>query len=111
MSSYSLFLYCRRLPHPGGLPWRVGTYLKSEFYRSNDISATSPRLCQDLLQPLIVDLAELFDADLGIPDLGERRAAEAAENVADSPNGETDDQEAHDGGHHRLAEPIGRGFS
>ena len=68
-------------------------------------------MARKLLQPIIVERAELLDRDLGAPDLGHGRAAEAAENVADAPNREADDQEAHDGGHHRFAEPIGRGVS
>jgi len=34
-----------------------------------------------------------------------------AENIADPPDREADDQEADHGGHHDLAEPVGRGFS
>jgi hypothetical protein len=68
-------------------------------------------LTAELLQPVIVDLAELLDADLGIPDLGEGRAAEAAENVADPPDREAEGQEADHGKHDALAEPAGRGFA
>ena len=40
-----------------------------------------------------------------------RTVETAAEDVADPPDRETNDQEADYGGHHRLAEPVGRGFS
>ena len=68
-------------------------------------------LAAELLQPVIVDLAELLDRDLGAPDLGDRRAAEAAENVADPPDREAEDKEADHGDHDDLAEPVGRGFA
>src|SRR5262249_1427472 len=65
-----------------------------------------PDLASDLLQALVIDLPELLDPDLGVADLGEAGPAEAAENVAGSPDREAYDQEAHDGRHDRLAEPI-----
>ena len=65
----------------------------------------------ELLQPIIVDLAELLDGDLGAADLGEGGAAKAAKNVADSPDREADHEEADHGGHDDLAEPVGRGFA
>ena len=39
-------------------------------------------------------------------DLGQARLAEPAENVADAPDREADDQEAHDDTHDGLAEPV-----
>src|SRR5262245_3267384 len=48
-------------------------------------------LAADLLQALVVDLAELLGADLGMADLGQAGAAEATENVADAPDREADD--------------------
>ena len=65
----------------------------------------------ELLQPIIVDLAELLDGDLGAADLGEGGAAKAAKNVADSPDREADHEETDHGGHDDLAEPVGRGFA
>src|SRR5215468_4472608 len=73
-----------------------------------DRAAELPRI---LLQPIVVQSPELLDCNFGTPDLGDGGAAEAAENVTDSPDRETDHQEADNGGHHRLAEPVGRGFS
>ena len=68
-------------------------------------------LAAELLQPIVVDLAELLDRDLGVADLGDGRTAEAAENVADAPDREAEHQKADDGGHDDLAEPVGRGFA
>ena len=75
---------------------------------AGDRAAELPR---KLLQAVVVEHAELVDRDLGAPDLGRRGPTEAAENVADSPDREADDQKADDAGHDRFAEPIGRGFS
>src|SRR5205823_4794709 len=63
-----------------------------------------------LLQSFVVEIAELLDRDLGAADLRNRGAAEAAENIADPPDREADDQEADHPGHDRFAEPVGRGF-
>src|SRR5262249_22529733 len=68
-------------------------------------------LASILLQPIVVQSPELLDCNFGMPDLCDGGAAETAENVADPPDRETDHQEADNGGHHRLAEPVGRGFS
>ncbi len=62
-------------------------------------------------KPVIIKRAELLDRDLGPADLGHGRAAEAAEDVADSPDGEAQDQDADNGGHHGLANPVGRRFA
>ena len=40
----------------------------------------------ELLQPVLIELAELLDADFGAADLGHGRLAETAENVADAPD-------------------------
>ena len=69
------------------------------------------QLLAELLEPLIVLLAELVDRNLGAADLGDRRDAEPAENVADAPDAEADDEEQHDRRHDDAAEPVGRGFS
>src|SRR5262249_24043544 len=68
-------------------------------------------LARELLQAIVVEHAELIDGELGAADLGHRGTAEAAENVADSPDREADDQKAEDGGQDDLAEPVGRGFA
>ena len=47
-------------------------------------------LAAELLQAVVVDLAELLDRDFGAADLGDRGAAEAAENVADAPDREAE---------------------
>ncbi len=54
----------------------------------------SPDLAAELLQPVVVNRSELLDADFGVPHLGERGAAEAAENVADAPDGEAQREQA-----------------
>ena len=60
----------------------------------------------ELLEPFRVDLAELIGRNLGLADLGERRLAEPLEDVGNAPNCETDNQNAHHGGHDNLAEPV-----
>jgi hypothetical protein len=67
-------------------------------------------LAAELLQALGVILAELFDRDLGVADLERRIEPEAAENIADAPDREADDQAAHDDAHHGLADPGRSGF-
>ncbi len=64
----------------------------------------------DLLQLVGVILAKLLDRNFGAADLGHRIGAEAAENVADAPDREADDQAAHDDGHEGLADPGRSGF-
>jgi hypothetical protein len=60
----------------------------------------------ELLQLFRVDLAKLLGRNLGLADRGERRLAEPLEDVGDTPDCETDDQNAHHGGHDNLAEPV-----
>ena len=69
------------------------------------------QLLAELLQPLVILLAELLDRNLGAADLGHGGDAEPAENVADAPDAEADDQEQHDRRHDDAAEPVGRGLS
>ena len=47
-------------------------------------------LADQLLQTVVVLLAELLDADFGAADLGQRRTSEALEYVADAPDREDD---------------------
>ena len=68
-------------------------------------------LAAELLQALVVDLAELVDGDLGAADLGDGRAAEAAEDVADAPDREADGDQAEHDAHDGLAEPIAGGLA
>src|SRR5262249_23004603 len=56
-------------------------------------------------------VAELIDRDLGASDLGHGVDTETAENIADAPDSEADDQKPDHRRHDDLAEPIGRGFS
>ena len=63
-------------------------------------------LAADLLQPVGIELAEFVDRNLGMADLGQRRLAEAPEDVGDAPDAETDDQYAHHHGHNGFAEPV-----
>jgi len=70
----------------------------------------TPELAGKLLQPIVVERAELLDGQFGASDLGDGRAAETAKNIADAPDREADHQEADNGGHHRFAEPGGGGF-
>jgi len=68
-------------------------------------------LAAKLLQAILVSLPEAFDRDFGIANLGEARAAEAAKNVVDPPNGKAAGQHRHDDTHDTAAKPIFRGFS
>ena len=68
------------------------------------------QLAAELLQPVLVELAEGIDADFGAADLGDRVGAEAAENVADAPDAEADGDQAEHDAHDGAADPIGRGF-
>ena len=68
------------------------------------------QLAAELLQPVLVELAEGIDADLGAADLGDRGCAEAFEDVADAPDAEADGDQAEDDAHDGAADPIGGGF-
>ena len=68
------------------------------------------QLAAELLQPVLVELAEGIDADFGAADLGDGGGAEAAENVADAPDAEADGDQAEDDAHDGAADPIGGGF-
>ena len=68
------------------------------------------QLAAELLQPVLVELAECIDTDLGAADLGDRRCAEAVEDVADAPDAEADGDQAEDDAHDGAADPIGGGF-
>ena len=70
-----------------------------------------PDLAAKLLELVGIADAELVNRDLGAADLGDREYAEAAENIADAPDAEADDQEPDHRSHDGLADPIGRGFS
>src|SRR5438105_2432027 len=88
--------------------------LRSSKYlvRTSVLGGDRPaQLARILLEPLVIKIAELIDRKFGPPDLCDGRAAKAAENVANSPDGKADDQKADDRGHDHLAEPIGRGFA
>src|SRR5262249_55643226 len=61
-------------------------------------------------QPVLIGLPERLDLDFGAADLGERRLAETAENVANAPNAEAYGNQAEQDAHDRPAEPVGRGF-
>ena len=67
-------------------------------------------LAADPLQLVGVILPELLDRDFRTADLGHRIGAEAAENIADAPDREADDQAAHDDAHDGLADPGRGGF-
>src|SRR5262249_52545045 len=69
------------------------------------------QLTADLLETVVVGLPELLDGNLGVADLGEGRTAVAAENVADAPDAERQNKEAHHSGHDAFAEPGGGGFA
>ena len=60
----------------------------------------------ELLQLVRVDLAELLRRNLGAANFRQGRLAESLEDVGDAPNCETDNQNAHHGGHDNLAEPV-----
>ena len=54
-----------------------------------------PQLAADLLQAVGIELTELLGRNFGLADLDCRIEPEAAENVADAPDREADDQSAH----------------
>src|SRR3954468_4740557 len=62
-------------------------------------------------EAIVVDLAELLGGDLGRADLGDGGAAEAAKNVADSPNRKADRDHAENDPHHDPPEPVGGGLT
>src|SRR5262249_54429427 len=68
------------------------------------------QLAPELLQLLVVAHAELLDRNLRAADLGHRGDPETAENIADAPDPEADDQEPDHSRHDDFSEPIGRGF-
>src|SRR5262249_48203311 len=97
----------------------IKKYLGYNLPRDPAIKAERARLFErdrpaqpatQLLEPLVIDAAELLDRDFGPSDLGERRPTEAAKNVADPPDRETDHQHGDHDEHDRLAEPVGRGL-
>jgi hypothetical protein len=63
-----------------------------------------------LLQAVVVELTELFNGNLGVSYGGHGVASESPEDVADAPDRETDDKEAHDNSHDGFAEPSRRSF-
>src|SRR5262249_33709680 len=69
------------------------------------------QLAADLLEAVAVELPELLDRNLGVADFGEGRTAVAAENVADTPDPEGQDEKPDHGGHDAFAEPGGGGFA
>ena len=68
-------------------------------------------LAADPLHALVIGLAKLLDRNFGATNLGERRAAVAAENVVDAPDRKAQGQDSHDDAHHGAAEPIRGGFT
>ena len=68
------------------------------------------QLAAELLQPVLVELAERVHADFGAADLGNGGLAESAEDIADTPDAEADGNEAQDHAHDDAADPIGGGF-
>ena len=64
-----------------------------------------------LLQVVVIGLAELLDGYLGVADLGDGRASEAAKDIADAPDRERHDEAPDDQAHDRLAEHTGRRFT
>ena len=77
------------------------------FLRRNRLA----EIVAHLIEPIAIDLLEFGDADLGIANLGKRRAAEARENVVDAPKAEHACQQKHHCGHNDAAEPVFGGFS
>ena len=63
-------------------------------------------LTAELLQPLGVGLAEGLDRNLRAADCRKLGLAESLEDVGNTPDTETDDQNAHHHGHDGLAEPV-----
>ena len=95
----------------GGVRDQLGDDLPVKTERAGLVGRErAPKAAAELLQAVVVEAAELLDRNLGSANLGGGVLSEAAENVADAPDREADDQQAHDDGHHGLAEPIGSGF-
>ena len=91
---------------------QLGDHLAVDPERTRLIHRELPaELAAELLQAVIVNLAELLDRDLGMANLGDGRTPKAAEHVADAPDRETEHEKAHHGGHDDLADPVGRGFA
>ena len=68
-------------------------------------------LAAELLDAIVVDLAELGDRDLGRADLRDGGLAESAEDVADSPDRKAYGDQAEDDPHDDPPEPIGGGLA
>jgi hypothetical protein len=89
--------FCDRLLQHGAVePEHAGLLLRQG----------TAELAANLLQPIGIDLPELVDRDLSPAHRGSRRLSEAAEDIGDAPDAETDDQNAHDHRHDGLAEPV-----
>ena len=74
-----------------GLGDHLAEQLPVEAERPGLVGQDRPvQLAAELLQPVLVELAERVDADFGAADLGHGRGAEAAEDVADAPDAEAD---------------------
>ena len=66
----------------------------------------APDLTLQLLQLVIVGLAELIGGDFHASNRRHCLSSTAAKDVGDAPDTESDDQKADDGRHHDLAEPT-----
>src|SRR5262249_14002580 len=84
--------------------------LDSELLRLRR-SDRAAQFAADLLQAIVVGLAELPYADLGVADLRETRAPVAAENITDTPDAEGEDQEPDHAAHDPFADRGGGGFA
>ena len=104
----------RSLPH-AFVERRLGNHLAEdlpvEAERAGLVGQDRPaELAAELLQAVLIELAELLDPDFGAADLGHGRLAETAENVADAPDAEADRDQAEHHAHDGAAEPIGGGL-
>ena len=100
-----------KLPGPlvqGGLGEHLGQHLPVEAERPRLIRGDRPAgLAAERLKPLIVDLTETLGRNVGRADRGDVALAEAAEDVADAPDGERHHQKAEE----NLGDPARRAFS
>jgi hypothetical protein len=66
----------------------------------------TPKLTRKLLETVVENLAELVARDFRAANFRHGVLCYTAENIANAPNAEADDDHAKDGSHDQLAEPI-----
>src|SRR5262249_3479292 len=95
---------------------RLGHELADDLLLESEVMRLRRRdgmaqLAADLLEAIVVGLAELLDRNLGVADFRKARPPVAAENVADAPNSEGEHEGSDHAAHDALAERGGGGFA